>query len=150
MFLQGLMVWSWFQLLACRWAGAVIRFGFILEELFEFGLACIGRNLCCVYVHLICLSWSLLITLVVSLIGWVAVLFHSGVTKAFRLRVCMQSSAGSLSTASSSQDSLCVCALCFPNGMVFTEDTIDREFIVKYHNGGPTVHAKVTSGPAAV
>ena len=42
-----------------------------------------------------------------------------------------------------------MCALCFANGMVSTEDVLDREDIVKQNNGGPTVNAKVTC-PAVV
>ena len=34
--------------------------------------------------------------------------------------------------------------------MVFTEDMLDKEGVVKHHNGGPTVNAKVTYGPAFV
>ena len=38
--------------------------------------------------------------------------------------------------------------MCFVNGMIFTEDILDRGDIVKHHNGRPTVNAKVTHVPA--
>ena len=71
----------------------------------------------------------------------------------------MPSSAGSLSTAMShthkkkeekSVDCAAVGALYFANGMVFTQDILDREDVVKYHNGSPTVNARATYGPAIV
>ena len=43
-----------------------------------------------------------------------------------------------------------VCVLLFANGMVFTKDVLDRDDIVKHHNGGPMVNAKVTYGTAIV
>ena len=49
-----------------------------------------------------------------------------------------------------SVDCAAVGALYFANGTVFTQDILDREDVVKYHNGSPTVNARVTYGPATV
>ena len=38
----------------------------------------------------------------------------------------------------------------FANGMGFTEDNPDRIYIVKHLNGGTTVNAKGTYGPAII
>ena len=64
----------------------------------------------------------------------------------------MRSRAGSVTIASSSKgvDCAAVRALCFADGMGFTEGTLDRENIVKHHNDGPTVNTKVTYGPTIV
>ena len=63
----------------------------------------------------------------------------------------MRSIAGSLSTAASQKgvDRTVVHAVCFAIGLVFTQDILDKEDIVK-HNGDPTLNANVTYSPAIV
>ena len=66
--------------------------------------------------------------------------------------MCTRLSAGSLSLAASpnGMERAAVCALCFANRMIFTQDILDREDIVQHRNDDPTVNAKVTYGPAIV
>ena len=63
-------------------------------------------------------------------------------------RVCTRSCAWFVSLAASSKGVECVamCALCFANGMIFTEDILDRDGVAQHHNSRPIVHTKITYG----